>query len=193
MNQVAFDRGSPPGDAGASPGCVGNGFATAERSRASARVGARAQLRDSSDWPIRKILVPTDYSNECRKAMQRGMAIARQFDAELTLLHVIDITTPGGQGTAAQLMQQLWDQGSTQMAHVACSLAGKVEAQTLLAEGIPWEVIIEKSGEFDLIVLGKNGREKGWKFCSKHTARRVIENARCPVMVIDGEVVQGRF
>ena len=191
MNPVAFDRSPPAGDTNAdsTPGerRVRNELATAAWSETASRINAHSCLRDGSDWPLRKILVPTDYSSGAGKAIQRGVAMARQFAAELALLHVIDITTPGGQGTAEQMMQRLWHDGSTRMAHLACSLAGQVEAQTLLAEGIPWEVIAEKSGEFDLIVLAHSGRKKVWRFCPKHTARRVIENARCPVMVIGEE------
>jgi nucleotide-binding universal stress UspA family protein len=85
-------------------------------------------------------------------------------------------------------MKYLWSEGAARMGQLAWSLCGQVEAQTTLEEGLPWETIVEKSRGYDLLILGTARARSGWKLFSKQTARRVIENADCPVMVVrDGK------
>jgi nucleotide-binding universal stress UspA family protein len=149
----------------------------------SSSIAARSFVK-YPEWLIRRILVPTNFSNASTQAIQRAVALANQCDATLTILHVIDINAPDQAGEAEDLMKRLWSEGSRKMAQLACSLAGKVKAQTMLAEGLPAEVIIEKSSEFDALVIAKSAGKRGLKLFSKHTARRVMENAACPVMVL---------
>lgn len=148
------------------------------------RLAERSPTQPHREWNIRNILVPTDYSAVSDKAIQRAVIIANQCDAAITILHVIDINAQAELGTAQNLMERLWSDASRRMANLAFSLTGQVHAKTMLTEGLPWEVITEKSGEFDLVVLAKAQRATNWSLFSKHTASRVIKNATCPVMVV---------
>jgi nucleotide-binding universal stress UspA family protein len=163
------------------------------RSSASPTTGDRPP--EQGDRPrghlVRKILVPTDFSPRSTIAVNRAVVLANQCDAVLTILHVIDANAqPAGveSGTAEDLMKYLWSEGAARMGQLAWSLCGQVEAQTTLEEGLPWETIVEKSRGYDLLILGTARARSGWKLFSKQTARRVIENADCPVMVVrDGK------
>jgi nucleotide-binding universal stress UspA family protein len=73
------------------------------------------------------------------------------------------------------------------MGQLAWSLCGQVEAQTAVQEGLPWEEIVERSRDFDLVLMGGSRGRKRWNLFSKHTARRVLENAACPVLVVHDE------
>ena len=64
--------------------------------------------------PIRRILVPTDFSPCSLRAVERAIAMARQSNAALTILHVIEIDPPAASshyGTADDLMRPLWVRG----------------------------------------------------------------------------------
>jgi hypothetical protein len=101
-------------------------------------------------------------------------------------LNVVDCGAGSGAGYvkhADELMKHLWGEGSAQMGRLAWSLCGQVEAQTTLEEGLPWDKIVEKSRDFDLLIFGKSRSKTGWRLFSQHTAQRAIENAACPVMV----------
>jgi nucleotide-binding universal stress UspA family protein len=135
---------------------------------------------------IRKILVPTDFTSAAALALKRAVTLANQCVAAITILHVIDINAQGA-GTADYLMKGLWSEGSSQMGRLAWSLSGQVEAQTMLQEGLPWEEIVERSSDFDLVILGKSRANKRWKLFSNHTVERVAENAACPVMVVQDD------
>jgi len=136
------------------------------------------------DWRIRNILVPTDFSHDSTKALKPAIALAKKCDASLTILNVIDINAQGSPGTAQDMMRRLWAESSAQMTRLASCLSGDGNAQTIIAEGLPWEVIIERSRKFDLLVMAKTPRKKAWELFSQHTLRRVIEKASCPVIVV---------
>jgi len=141
--------------------------------------------------PARRILVPTDFSTISDSAIERSVALAWQCDAILTILHVIDITPPAissHYGSADELMRRLWLTGTAELARLNSSLQEKhVRIRTMLAEGLPSEEIIENSPNFDLLVICEPPSGPGWKLFAKHTARRVIAHAKCPVHVVRGE------
>jgi nucleotide-binding universal stress UspA family protein len=131
--------------------------------------------------------VATDFSPSCAKALERAVAVAGQSHAALTILHVIDVNTNTSIGTAADLMKSLWTNGAARLHEVSSSLPQQVKAQTVLEEGLPWEVLVEKSRDFDLLILGQNNTRRRWSVFSQQTAQRVLLNSACPVLVIDGQ------
>src|ERR1044071_6331027 len=144
----------PPETPPAPPQATDNRFTVGADSSVSSRESQQhLEQHSNSEWLIRRILVPTDYSTGSAKALQRATVIANQCHAVLTILHVIDINARLEQGTARSLMEELWSDGSVRMGQLAWSLAGQVEAQTLLEEGLPSDVIVEKTAEFDLLVI----------------------------------------
>jgi nucleotide-binding universal stress UspA family protein len=82
-------------------------------------------------------------------------------------------------------MRQLWVTGTAELARLKKSLEQtQLQIRTLLVEGLPHEAIVENSSGFDLIVISEPHPKSGWNFFSKHTARRVIEQAKCRVHVV---------
>ena len=145
----------------------------------------RGQRDHQPDHVVRKILVPTDFSPCSARAIEFAVSLATQCQADLTILHVIDINMQSAHGLpAAESMKQCWETGFQEMGKLAFALNGRVDAQTTVEEGLPCEQIIEKSREVDLLVVGKPGPKPGWKLFSKRTAERVIEHAACPVIVV---------
>ena len=140
-----------------------------------------------SERPVPKILAATDFSPASARAVCEAVAIATEYDAELTILHVIDINAQPGRGelgSAEALMDRRWTQGSAQMGQLACSLRGAAAAETLIKEGLPWEEIVEKSRNFDLLFVGEAASRRRWGIFSAHTGKRVFEKAACPVIVV---------
>jgi nucleotide-binding universal stress UspA family protein len=144
--------------------------------------GAPETTKPDREALTRKILVPTNFSPASNLALDRAVALANQCHAVLTILHVIDINTQSEFGTAEEIWTQLIKDSSMQMGELAGSLCDRVDAQTVLEEGLPGDTIVRMSNDFDLIILGNVGRRSGW--FSKHTVRRVLDEAACPVMVV---------
>lgn len=140
------------------------------------------------DWRIRNILAPTDFSPSSVEAVIQAAAFARRYDALLTILHVIDSNPPSARthlGTADKLMRQLWATGSAELRRLTESLAQQqTKTQTRIIEGLPAEVIIENSPRFDLLVINEDRSGSAWNLFSRNTARRVLEGAACPLLVV---------
>jgi nucleotide-binding universal stress UspA family protein len=138
--------------------------------------------------PVKNILVPTDFSAGSTEALAKAAALARQHDATLTILHVIDINPPAAlthSGPADKLMRQLWATGMSELRRLEASLAqNQIKTRTLIVEGLPAEAIVEKSAAFDLLAIGEERPKPAWSLFSKRTARCVIEQAECPVLVV---------
>jgi nucleotide-binding universal stress UspA family protein len=155
------------------------------------RGSARGLTNQEAGQPIRRILVPTDFSPCSVRALERAAAVARHSEATLTILHVIDINpsaVPTHCGTAEDLMRQLWTTGTSELARLKEALEeNQTRVQTVMVEGLPYETIVENSSSFDLLVISEPHPKSGWNFFSKQTARRVIEQAKCPVHVVRQE------
>ena len=139
---------------------------------------------------MNKILVPTDFSHASSQALQRAVAIANQCNATLMLLHVIDINAhapPGCFANGRDYAGQLWSEGVVKLGRLVSSLGGQVEARTALQEGLPWEEIVERSRDFDLVLLGESRSRKHRNPFSRHTIEAVLAHSACPVMVVPDE------
>jgi len=143
---------------------------------------------------IKTILVPTDFSACSAKAVDRAAALARHHDAMLTILHVVDINPPAAlthSGPAKDLMRHLWVIGAAELSRLKKSLeTSQTKAQTLMVEGLPPEAIVQNSSGFDLLVIAEPRPKSAWKLFARHTARRVVEEAECPVLVVHQETRQ---
>jgi nucleotide-binding universal stress UspA family protein len=161
---------------------------TTSRGQSSARVHQRDGTSLPAEKRIKHILVATDFSASSAGAIERAVGIANQCGADLTILHVVDINAQVEAEECGTFMRRIWDEGSSQMGQLAWSLSGQVEARTMIEQGLPWEAIVERSREFDLVILGKSSAKTRNRLFSKHTAQRVIEGAACPVMVVPDRI-----
>ena len=131
------------------------------------------------------ILVPVDFSPDAERALDYAIGLARQFQARLTLFHVIHIpvTTEvdlssyyGEMETRAQqsiaaYQQRVADAGLT--------------AEAVIMRGTPFREIVEiaTTQQVDLIVMGTHGRTGLQHLLLGSVAERVVRLAPCPVMV----------
>ena len=136
---------------------------------------------------VESILVPTDFSPWADRALAFALGLGNQWKATLTVLHVIDVNcqaAPGELGNAEQLMERIWANAIAQMERVRHRLSSLPGSQTLLLEGLPWEQTVELSQNVDLCVLGQKPAKPGFKPFSKGTVQRILQNARCPLLLV---------
>ena len=147
-----------------------------------------SRMDAKQDWRIKNILAPTDFSPSSVEAVMQAAALARRYDALLTILHVIDINPPSARthaGPADELMRQQLATGRAELNRLSESLAQQqTRTQVRIIEGIPAEVIIETSSRFDLLVINEERPGSAWSLFSEHTVQRVIEEAACPLLVV---------
>lgn len=148
--------------------------------------------------PFSKILVPTDFSDSARVALERALDLRQQFGASLTLLHVyqIPISYPNGYVFTADVLGSIEEAARGQMgrelewaerrAKALSTDAELVRVETRLLIGAPSLAIVEEAerGGHDLIVMGTHGHTGLKHLFIGSVAERVVRTAPCPVLTI---------
>jgi universal stress protein A len=140
-----------------------------------------------------RVLVPVDFSDTSRKALEAALPFARQFGASLTLLHVIEpvvypvdylVVPPEMEDATIALGREAKNRLAAMK--VDASQANGVEIDSITRTGRPYQEIIEaaKSLRADLIVIGTHGYTGLKKIYLGSTAERVMRHAPCPVLVV---------
>jgi universal stress protein A len=132
------------------------------------------------------ILVPTDFSQHSQRAAERALALAKIFDARLSVVHVVDYLPPtyisaqSEHTSAADIIGR----ATAYLAEWA-SKVGLDAAEQLVTNGPAGKEIIAtaKSREVDLIAIGTSG-EGGMKRLLGSTTRSVMHDAPCDVLSI---------
>ncbi len=125
---------------------------------------AAASSRAASPFRLKKILVPTDFSDCAKKALQYAIPLAKEQEAAITLLFVVPTNYAVGEYGGvdyASLETEMRVNGEKHLAtRVVDEVRGEVSVDTLLRSGAPdVEIIaVAKSLPADLIVISTHGR-----------------------------------
>lgn len=147
---------------------------------------------------FKKILVPIDFSPCSEEAFRVALTIARTFQAELLLLHVIDtgaLTTFNQLGLLAVpsdaqgQKRRLRHYARLNVRRLLESEAAKgVTARRIVLEGGPFVEIakLARMEKVDLVVMGSYGGRSGNvdKIFFGSTAEKVVRTAGCPVLTV---------
>ena len=146
---------------------------------------------------LNHILVPIDGSETSMLAVSKASGLALAFGSRITLIHVIDNYPFIGVGADYALGQNEYLAAATASANAA--LARGVAA--LAAEGlhsdqrvidghVVHEGIVDTAIAIaaDLIVMGSHGRSGIEKLLLGSVTQRVLQDAKCPVLVVRGDL-----
>ena len=141
---------------------------------------------DPAKANIREILLATDFGSESQSAAAYAVSLAQEYQARLTLLHVVPERKPGElvswfdvQESSKQLLRKL----------VPAEAEAWCRPEYLVERGDPAERILDLANlrAVDLIVLGAQP-EKGILGAATHlpiaTAHKVVAHANCPVLTV---------
>jgi len=142
--------------------------------------------------PFEKILTAIDFSENSEFAFDYAVTMAKQFESELTILHVInepvDLRGFYVPHISFEQLEKEIEEGAVKMMENFCSskLASLQNYKTAIVSGIPYDEITRKAEEIgaSLIVLGTHGRTGLDHILFGSTAERVVRSANCPVMTI---------
>ncbi|HET7105352.1 MAG TPA: universal stress protein [Candidatus Acidoferrum sp.] len=138
---------------------------------------------------ISKIMVTTDFSEVSDRALDYAIALARRYDADIYLAHVItpdpfQFAEPQLAQAAYEKVRQAAEQGIADIL-ISGKLRG-VPHEVLLEEGNVWpnlELLIARN-EIDLLVAGTHGRGKVQKLLIGSVAEEIFRKADCPVLTV---------
>jgi nucleotide-binding universal stress UspA family protein len=137
-----------------------------------------------------KILVATDFSDGGDAALRAAIDVARQFGAEIEIVHVLELGLgPFGFGAVAPAAddQALLNTIDHQLAARAEQVrrAG-VRCETAALEGTPDVEIVRRAADIGagLVVVGTHGRTGLAHVVMGSVAERVVQHARRPVLSV---------
>lgn len=141
---------------------------------------------------LKKVLVPTDFSESARHALTYGTSFAREYEAELTLLHVVENLTVGYASDLfpvpmQEVFQEISGYAKTELAKLgALARERKVSVVEQVVQGKPSAEIIRyaRETEVDMIVLGTHGKGMLDQALFGSTTERVVRRGPCPVLTV---------
>jgi nucleotide-binding universal stress UspA family protein len=136
-------------------------------------------------FTLNRILVPIDFSDASRAALECAMTVARGCGARLYLLHV-----PGASGEAFEAdfaFGAFEDAGWPQFTPATGGAAGLPQPpQFAVRIGPPAAEIIRYASDrdVDVIVMGTHGRTGLGHLVMGSVAEQVVRGAACPVLTL---------
>jgi nucleotide-binding universal stress UspA family protein len=132
--------------------------------------------------PPQRAVVPTDFADESRAALDLAFQLSRQLPLELHLLHVLPhASRPSSSGAAAadDAMRRLGalvppDLATSAVSHVATGDPARTIVGTAEGLSASW------------IVMGEHTRRAPGRWLSRDTSRGVLHRAPCPVWYVPG-------
>jgi len=141
---------------------------------------------------IKKILCPVDFSESSEHALRYALAFAAAYDAELEVMHVVEMPFLPAYSTAGmpelnvpvERIQQQFREQLDQLVERYRTTYAKITGRTSV--GTPFlEIIREaRSGQFDLIVVGTHGRTGLRHMLIGSVAEKLVRKAPCPVLTV---------
>lgn len=142
-----------------------------------------------------KILVPIDFSERSKKALQVADKFAKLFDAKITPFYshlpISELDEPYALGMSTKIYQNfesLEEQLTDRVKEIA---ENNVESALLdkptVVLGNAAEGIIDASKEYDYIIMSSHGRTGFSRFLLGSVAEKVLRLANTPVMVVENE------
>lgn len=137
---------------------------------------------------FKKILIPTDGSKYNRAAVRKAMELAKLSGGTVTALYVVDQTIFRNvpmDTAVVNVYEILENEGMEALAFV--EELGKeygVEVETDLSEGVPVKVILEKSEDYDVVVMGSLGRSGVSRLLMGSVTDKVVRASSRPVMIV---------
>jgi nucleotide-binding universal stress UspA family protein len=139
---------------------------------------------------LNRVLVPTDFSASANHALLYGMSFAKEYGAELTLLHVVETLSVGYASDLfpvpmAEVFDEIAGYARAELAKLAAQAQERgIAVQQVVIQGKPALEIVRFAQEqgIDVIVLGTHGRGVLDHALFGSTTERVVRKAPCPVL-----------
>jgi len=135
-----------------------------------------------------KILLPVDFSERCFGAARHAIRLARQFQSEITVLHVLVPhlelgSVEVGSAVLTDLIEERQARARQRLDTFACAELAQLRVKRVLLEGDPAKKIVEYANtqEDDLIIMPTHGRGAFRRLLLGSVTAKVLHDADCPV------------
>jgi len=139
---------------------------------------------------LRRILLPTDFSESAKHALKYAVSFAQEYEAEVLLLHVVETVAVGYASDLfpvpmAEVFQEISGYARAELGKLAAEVKGRgVGVRDMVSQGKPATEILRvaKEEDVDMIVLGTHGKGVLDQALFGSTTERVVRKAPCPVL-----------
>jgi nucleotide-binding universal stress UspA family protein len=137
----------------------------------------------------KRILVPIDFSDCSKQALQWAVPFARHYGATLELVHVVTPSyaiDPCGLDEYARTESWEMDDAKVRLEELAGSTGSDLPVESYVRRGRPAAEIVSAARELqaDLIVISTHGYRGLERVLLGSTAENVVRHADCPVLTI---------
>ncbi len=145
---------------------------------------------------IKRILFPTDFSDFSKHALKYAKAFAREFEAKLYVLHVMEYSIDPSlfymkyfpmELPLTDYYKKADDETKKELEALVSDEERKAyKIETVVVQGSPFQEIIQfaESAQIDLITIATHGRTGISHTFFGSTAEKVVRKAPCPVLSI---------
>jgi nucleotide-binding universal stress UspA family protein len=138
---------------------------------------------------MKKILVPTDFSENANHALNFAIAISNRFEADIVLYHVYRIGTSAAEkfkSTVDEIVREDKMKALEESLEKARPTLENGSLQGQIARGDIEDLIVDKAKKekFDLIVMGSEGETGLGTLLFGSTSQEVTRRSSVPVVVI---------
>jgi len=140
---------------------------------------------------MKRILVPTDFSDNALNALRYASRIAKLFDAEIYILHAYKLIQRAGSFIAIE--QKMRKQAEIDIADMVDELSREekkntpIHTEIIKGKIIPTIAEYSKAKEIDLIVMGTQGANGLKEIFLGSTTNGVIKNTTFPLIAIPSD------
>ncbi len=163
--------------------------ATLRKVRCRSGSGA-ANYREHELMPVRRIVVPVDFSTSSVKALEKALEYFAPHRPEIILIHVIEpmsYAVPRFIPEPTVLLEEQRRIASRELTRLQARLKQRrIRARAEIHFGIVHQTIIDFARRMraDLIVISTHGRTGLGHLVMGSVAERVVRGAACPVLTV---------
>jgi len=140
----------------------------------------------------RRILIPIDFSDSSKHALNYAISVAATFGSELILVYVVEPAVyPAdlgfGQVTLPNIEQELAGRAKSELGELVKSRVGSaITCKTIVCTGRPFYEILQtaRKEKVDLIVIATHGHTGVEHLFFGSTTEKVAKKAPCPVLIV---------
>ena len=147
---------------------------------------------------ITRILVPVDFSEGSRAALDEAIFLAEKFDALIDLLHAweppvfagADMVLVGTGDMRANMWETARRAAADELETWLHTLRGRgfSGARGLLVMGDAASSVVDHAPDYDLVVIGTHGRTGLSRLVLGSVAEKVVRKATCPVLCVRAQI-----
>jgi nucleotide-binding universal stress UspA family protein len=163
---------------------------------AKGRRAATSSAATKETMRFTSILIPTDFGEPARQAIDVAVGLAKTFESKLTLVHGFEVPAYAYMGLDVAMVDYLTPIEDAARKQLDDELAKLVKrwprSSALFMKGPPWQQVLRACEEVhpDLIVMGTHGRKGISHALLGSVAEKVVRLASVPVLIARGTVTE---